>query len=291
MKSICFYNHYHNGDIFCSKAFAQDIMNHVQTDHYYSHRMTPSVLKDMNIKTIPLLSNLPQKQHIIVDNNTVFINTWVGAYFDIGLKYQNECTLRFLYEAYARVYDVVSDIFKVPIKLGPLEDYYPLCNYNRLDLSTVNEWLNENQTKKVLISNGPCHSGQCEYNGDMVEIVNTLAGVRKDVTFIVTQPIETYRKNIVATSRITKMNEFDLNEISYLSTHCDVIIGRNSGPLCFCSTKENLNDASKTFYSFGTKDTDCLTYGINTKAKQVFEKYTDLDNLKKSLIGIIENSW
>lgn len=289
MRSICFYNHYHNGDIFCSKAFVQQIMDYIPTTYYYSHRMNPNILKDMDLAYTPLIDSLPQKGNITINENVVFINTWIGSYFDIGIKYPNECTLRFLYEAYGRVYHAVSQIFGVTIDLQPIEYYFPLCNYDRLNTLSVDDWISKNESKKVLISNGPCHSGQCDYNGDMAEIINILAEKRKDVNFIVTQKIPTSHTNIVYTSDITQVSGFDLNEISYLSTHCDLIIGRNSGPLCFCSTKENLNDPKKTFYSFGTRETDCLTYGINTKSKQIFEKYSDLASLQKSLTTLVEN--
>ena len=33
----------------------------------------------------------------------------------------------------------------------------------------------------------------------------------------------------------------NLNEISYLSTKCDLIIGRSSGPYTFCIVEENYN--------------------------------------------------
>jgi len=44
-------------------------------------------------------------------------------------------------------------------------------------------------------------------------------------------------------------NNFDLNEISYLSTFCDVIIGRGSGPYCFSHVKKNIFNENKTYIS------------------------------------------
>ena len=64
-------------------------------------------------------------------------------------------------------------------------------------------------------------------------------------------------KNISYTSDIigTKQ-EPDLQEISYLSTLVDVIIGKNSGPYVFCETYDNYMDKDKTFVSFNTKHKD-----------------------------------
>lgn len=288
MRKICFYNHYHNGDIFCSKAFVQHIMDVIPTEYFYAHRMNPKILEDMNLTYVPLNLSLPNKEAILYNDEIVYINTWIGAYFDKGLEHTNECTLRFAYSMYRKIYEVVSKLFDVQIDCKSIEEYYPLCNYDRLNLDNVNEWLAKNQEKKILISNGPCHSGQCEYNGDMTDIINGLAASHKNMKFITTHKIMSEYENVIHTSDITRINDFDLNEISYLSTMCSVIIGRNSGPICFCSTKQNLNDKTKTFYTFGTKETDCLTYGLNLDSKHIFEKYDTIQKLENSINSLID---
>ena len=41
----------------------------------------------------------------------------------------------------------------------------------------------------------------------------------------------------------------DLIYMGYIARHCDLIIGRNSGPFTYCMTKENLIDSPKKFLS------------------------------------------
>jgi hypothetical protein len=89
--------------------------------------------------------------------------------------------------------------------------------------------------------------------------------------------------NVVFTNDIIKSNECDLNEISYLSTFCDIIVGRNSGPFCFASTKNNLKDPNKTFYAFGNKETDCFVYEVDVECKFIFEYFNTLEDIIMSL--------
>jgi hypothetical protein len=51
----------------------------------------------------------------------------------------------------------------------------------------------------------------------------------------------------------------DLQEISYLSRYCSVIIGKNSGPYVFCETYDNYMDEEISFVSFNTKHPDYET--------------------------------
>jgi hypothetical protein len=47
--------------------------------------------------------------------------------------------------------------------------------------------------------------------------------------------------NIFYIEYILQKPFFNLNEISYFSTFCDILIGRGSGPFSFCEVKENLD--------------------------------------------------
>jgi hypothetical protein len=64
----------------------------------------------------------------------------------------------------------------------------------------------------------------------------------------------------------------DLNEISYLSKFCDIIVGKNSGPYIYCMTEENINDPNKTIIVFNKRSLDSLLAEINHKAKYVYQK-------------------
>lgn len=287
MRSIVFYNHYHNGDILCSKSFIQDIMNTIPTEYFYSHRMNPKVLEDMSINSVSLNPSLPNRECILLNDEMIFVNTWIGSYFDRDLKCINSCTLKFAYEMYGRIFQSLSSLFDVKLELKSIEEYFPLIDYSRLKLNHVNDWLKTNNKRKILISNGPCHSGQCSYNGDMSDMINGFAERNKNVTFLTTHKIASNHENVVYTSDVTKANDFDLNEISYLSTHCDTIIGRCSGPFIFSLTKENMINSNKTLFCFGDRETDYLLQDIPTISKSIFHKYENIDTLNKAISSIL----
>jgi hypothetical protein len=145
----------------------------------------------------------------------------------------------------------------------------------------------KNTNKKILFSNGPCLSGQCDYTGDMSPIIEIIAENNPNKTFIATHPFDCSLDNVVFTSDIIKSNQCDLNEISYLSTFCDIIVGRNSGPFCFASTKNNLKDPNKIFYAFGDKETDCYVYGVDVECQFIFEYFNTLEDIIMSLSSLV----
>ena len=67
-------------------------------------------------------------------------------------------------------------------------------------------------------------------------------------------------------------------EISYISTFCDVIIGRASGPHCFTHTKENLLNTKKTFISICNNKNEGIWFD-ESEAKQVWTNNYDFDNV------------
>lgn len=289
MKKICFFNHYHNGDLFHGKSFIREIMYNVDTEFMYAHRMNPAVLGDMDIQH-EQLPNIPQKARYLDLGDTFLINTWIGAYFGYGIKYDFECTLRFTHQMYARIFDLINQVFPgTGMVLGPVDTYIPFINYGMIDKSGVNRYVGSDTRKKILFSNGPCQSGQCEYNGDMKDIIENVATKHPQKAFIATHKFDTQLKNIKFTNDIIDQSKgCDLNEISYLSTYCDLIIGRNSGPFCFTVTDTNTSNPQKTFYAFGERETDLFLHEIETPAKFIFEKYTNLDNVHKSILGLVE---
>lgn len=289
MKAICFFNHYHNGDLFNSKSFIQEIISNIDTKYYYAHSNHPIVLSDLNIEhcSIPCISH---SDRFVDVGDVLYVNTWIGSYFEEGCEYFGECTLRFSYGMFEKIYTQINQTFGTNLKLGPIENYFPSINYSKFNLLNVNKFLSNSSQRKVLISNGPCLSGQCYYTGDMSSIINNISSNHKDILFIPTHKFESFSDNVVFSGDIIQSNKCDLNEISYISTHCDLIIGRNSGPFCFSSTKENLNNPSKTFYAFGEKETDCFIYGVGVKCNYIFEYFQSLNQLENSIEEILSDT-
>lgn len=283
---IIFYNHYHNGDLFNSKAFVSEIMEKLPIQFFYAHSKSEKILKDLCLTQIRLEQIFPitendQKVKVIVAPNVTLVNTWIGAYFEPD----GECTLKFSYNMYKKVYAQINEIYGTDLKLkdNPIE-YFPSVDFTVFDLDKTDNFLRSvGSGKKVLFSNGPALSDQCSYNGDMKQIIERVADEHSDILFIATHKFNTDKKNVAFTQDIIEANDCDLNEISYISNHCEMIVGRSSGPFSFSCTKQNVNNLFKTFLCFGDRISDCFHYGTDTKSNFVFEKFTTTDNLYNAI--------
>jgi hypothetical protein len=282
---ILFYNFFHNGDLFNSKAFVNEIMEQIPVSFFYVHGKNPKILQDLNLTQLGLGQVFPvtdndTKHKVIVAENATLVNTWIGAYFEPD----GECTLRFSYNMYKSIYNDLNKIYGSNLSLDDnIVNYFPSVDFSKFDLKRIDDYITQNTNKKVLVCNGPALSNQCSYNGDMRDIIKTLADFYPNVSFICTHKYYCDVPNIIFTDDITAISDCDLNEISYISKFCDVIIGRSSGPFSFSCTKENINDGTKAFVCFGDRITDCFQYGIDTKSKFVFEKFTTTESLLETI--------
>ena len=289
MTKICFFNFYHNGDLLHSKPFVREVIKHLGKEKVlYAHFKDPIVLKDLDIQHVRL-EGISDKVKIMrpKDPDMLFVNTWIGSYFD---KYTGECTLNFNMKMWADIYEDINTTFKKKMKLGPVENYLPFVDYSKFELANVNNFIDAETRPKILFCNGPAMSGQCQYNGDMKEIISTLAIQYENKVFITTHKIDVDLPNVFYSGDIIKSDRCDLNEIAYLTKFCNLIIGRNSGPFCFASTGENLNNPLKTFYAFGHQESDCFTMGITKKSNYIFEKYVDSNQLFKAINNLVEKA-
>ena len=287
---IVFYNHYHNGDIHYSREFIKDIMNKFKSKEYsyyfnLEHVADKDIIKDINIKIINTLPYfISEKEPLKVIDNTIYINTWVGQK-DYEYVHNYGINLKANYQIYKDIYKQLN------IKLEDVDFYIPTINYSYFDVSKINKFLKDKEkTIKVLISNGITRSAQCE-NFDWNDAINEFSSIYKDVVFILTDSKNRIdKKNIFYTSDIIN-KKFDLNEISYLSMSCDLIIGRASGPYAFSQTKETLLDSKKNFICFCDKSD--FEWYISKECKHVtINKYkTDdiISEISKGVDYVIEN--
>lgn len=288
MKSICFFNHYHNGDLFNSKSFIKEIISNIDVKYYYAHSNQSVVLSDLGVEHIQI-PNLSHADKFVEHDDVLYVNTWIGSYFNGDNPYIGECTLRFSYSMFEKIYQQLNVYFSSDLKLDPIENYFSFVDYSKFNLSKVTDFVLQYQQPKILFSNGPCLSGQCDYYGDMKSIIETCAKRNPNKLFIATHKFSTQLENIKFTGDILNLNTCDLNEISYISTFCDIIVGRNSGPFCFSMTKENISNPEKTFYAFGSKETDCFCYGVDVDCKFIFEYFDSIEEVQNSILDLVEN--
>jgi hypothetical protein len=125
-------------------------------------------------------------------------------------------------------------------------DFLPKIDYSFYDIKKIVP--PPRAAKTVLICNNEIQSAQA-INFNINDMLRALSVSYPNINFIATNDCEVKNNNI------TFMSEYgivggDLNEISYLSTLCDVVIGRNSGPYSFCMVSDNILDKRKNMVTF-----------------------------------------
>ena len=122
-----------------------------------------------------------------------------------------------------------------------VEDVFPTIDYEKFEIGLVKKWIKNNSGRKmVLIDNGKVLSNQ-SVNFSFANIITALSIKHKDKLFILChRENKMFPDNVFYTDDIIGKNGCDLNEISYLSGFCEVIVGRASGAFTFRLTRENL---------------------------------------------------
>jgi hypothetical protein len=195
--------------------------------------------------------------------NNLFINTWVlaGHWIKNYRKERNMCPLDTQYwidNNYRKYTELVNILNEQGIKCRQLNldklTYIPSINYKVYDINGVDEFVKNTPERKILICNGQVNSGQI-FNFTLDNLINKIVSF-KNIKVITT--VRTNIPGVLYTGDIIQAEGGDLNEISYLSKFCDIIIGRGSGPFCFCETKDNYFDDKKRFIAI----TNSKTWGF-----------------------------
>jgi hypothetical protein len=220
--------------------------------------------------------------------------------------------LHSIYDQWQEIFSFISVNFKKDIFMySEKEDYLPNIDFSYFDLKNVDSYLLVHlNKKKVLICNGAPKSGQSFIN-NMDVFIQEAAGNFPNIDFICTQKFEKLQSNIVFTDDIIgdaeatdkrapwedkTSNICDLPEISYLSEHCDLIIGKNSGPSTFCETYNNYMNPKKHFISYvvrwnsGNIDSESLSYNLDIECKYDKILIEQRDPLSKKDIITIRTS-
>jgi hypothetical protein len=256
-NKIIFFNHFHNGDLHVSRGFIRLIMNKVKqlnpnAKFAYSHRNSHDVLLD-----IPDLEFDGQSIHgmkeahsnLNIINNSTCINTWYGQQ---DYKYMNRygLTMDCLYSA---LDDSCKNVwgFSLSELTTDFSTFFPYIDYTRFHVEPIKNWVVKFPQKKIFVANGHALSDQAT-NFEMTSIIIRLAQKHTDKVFILSNRENNAQlpSNVVYSSSIINKQSFDLNENSFLSTYCDVIIGRNSGASTFAMTQGNLFQSNKKILLF-----------------------------------------
>jgi len=324
MPTISFFNHFHNGDLFASKGYIKDIILQLSEyfDFQYIHMNHSKVLEDLKIKYVymdeKLRNQLNQNQTIFNQSDSdFFINTWIGPHLFSECSKPNQntrglgCNWRMYHDFFSEIYSFFNEqffeknkILKDKLILKPIEYYFPEIDYSYYELDNVSKFLinlDHNKTK-ILISNGKALSGQTDGIDSFNVVYEMLAKNFPQKYFFFTYRFESQLKNIFFTDDIIKSSKIgnahlnqdnksicDLNEIAYLSTLCEFIIGANSGPFIFTHTKQNIMNANKKILAYGNNEYDCLTSWLNVPSKIIHIYRPDENMMFSKCMELINN--
>lgn len=281
VRQLVFYTTGHNGDIHYSRNFVKDIMSKIPVQVEYRFNASHKLLKDLDkiIFTNSSLDHLRDNE-IIYESDTkiLYINTWVGSSNTKFIQNEVGCSLTANYEKYKHIYSALNLEYNQP------HFYVPDVDWAKYDIEYVDNFLNSNPYDKfVLVSNGPVLSGQSA-NTNLNDVIGSLASNNKNVAFFLTDNKSRIElPNVFYTSDFINTQGGDLNEIGYLGTKCDLIVGRGSGPFCFCHNKTSLFDQHTTFLALTNYRTDGL-WALpeqlpETQAKQLWSNVFDNNSI------------
>ena len=304
MNKIVFFNHYHRGDLHTSKEFVKEVMNKLpDVEFEYWHGNPEIILQEIGIgpaaQKTPVL--LDKSKALMKTSDALYINTWVGCQWDVFCKHGG-INMHTLYEQWENLYKGINKFFETDLTLNKSKEHYlPRIDFDKINKkakANIDEKLKNENTKKVLICNNTPASTQ-SFTFSIDKEIQEMAQSNPDTLFILTNEMLEKEKNISYTSDIigTKQ-EPDLQEISYLSSYMDVIVGKNSGPFVFCETYDNYMDKDKTFVSFNTKHKDyddikeTMSNGLKIKCKYnavpIFDIVNRNDKDVKNIVTAIE---
>ncbi len=263
-KHINLFNHYHYGDIFYSRTIINPLIKNGFTVNFY-HNLNFGILEDVEN------CNEYSRTHIPNDS----LNTWLGqngALDENGCSFAAHKNLALKILAQYGVTDITEEELLPEIFYDNLSGKEKI--HNLLSIT--------NNRKLVLICNGEVNSGQSD-NIDFFTLINNLSDKYPQFLFITTTPTNILKENVIFIGEYTRKLP-DLLLIGYLSTFCDIIIGRASGPVCYTHTKQNLMNPNKTYISFTVREHEGKWY-CRSKAKQIWSNSTNND----ILINIVTN--
>lgn len=267
ISSIVFFNNCNNGDIHYSREYIKYFAKTFGVPCSISHTKCPRLLKDTGIPFVPANLWKIHTNGLHHENNILFINTWIGQEGNIWLN-PDGCNLKNNHRMFT------EKAQKIGVTLLSEEEYIPTIDYSAFNV----EEIKIDTERNIFISNGNVMSGQGK-NFDINSVVVALARKHPRCTFYVTQSIPNDLPNIVDADAMTRtafnIGCSNLNELSYVSTFCDIIVGRASGPFCFTHTKNNLFDSRKTFIVAANGEREghwafLDDYSLPNRAKQIW---------------------
>lgn len=275
---INFYNNYNNGDVHFSRKLIFLIKElYPNCEYNFLHKNKKPILKDLEfLKEKDLDQNCHQHESVIFYNDCLYINTWYGQNNSTFINRGGGCTLVTTKLIIENIFNVLNKTLHVDE-----ESIYPTIDFDNIKKPSLVGGF------KILICNNNAISGQAN-NINLDTMIEFISEMFPHITFYVTNKFTTNKKNIVFTYDITNTSP-DLIEISYISTKCNIIIGRSSGPYSFSLLYENIMDKNKTFFALCNNYLEGIWDTNHLKCKYYHDSSNDIDKITNTLIQIIND--
>lgn len=253
MKKIIFYNDHQNGDIALCRGIIDTVINNCETNAEFYFLMSKKNNLQFNNKVKVIYGN---SNNYGFGNDCIAINLWIGSsptFMNRTNAPRNawgnpvDYNISAIYDHYCEIINLLNSNTDVKVKRTNDEtDMIPKsCKdpHRKKEVDSFLESINH-FNKKVLVCNGTVHSLQCP-NFDLRGSIYTLVNQLKDTAFIYTKSSNNFLPNEFSVNHFVSIP--NLLEIDYLSTKCDVLISRRSGPGEVIQTYDNFFDSAKSF--------------------------------------------
>lgn len=292
---ICFYTEAHLGDFLFSAPFIKLLVERYPEHEYYQYVYGShgTVFPDIFMKVV---SGLIPTDKICGDIN---IPTWLcdRQYSELHIpsteNYQTYPGLEDAFFVHKRGWSYMFkkhnfDV-KIPEDLGIDFDYENILDQKAI--SSIQEF-GKTPRKKIFFINVKGKSGQTD-NNDWLGSILHLANLYPEIDFCYTneEQMVVEKSNVIHTPTIFGNYQSDIFHNAYLSTFCDIIVGKNSGAYVAISMhNDNVKNPSKILISqtqdnVHKKDLETFFNRKLYKAKNIHTNFTNesFDVLEKIL--------
>lgn len=268
MKLI-FHNHAHNGDQYFSQPVVKAIRKYnpnFEIDVVLScYSSLYSDIKDITIITKHESEITYTEPYIIIDENTLIINTWLGA---IRTNVDITCCS-------SRIYNVFKELYATKINLPNILDIELLPRTPKTDISTFINWKNAHNSNIVFYNDVTPKSGQSISSTEHNVIINKLCCLFPDIYFITSEKLSDSKNNISTIHDFKYIQTPDCENLcknTNIYPHCNLIICFDVGA-CFNYIEEDVLKSQANILHIGTHNyhfNTLLNNVINTELYSLF---------------------
>lgn len=259
-RTIGFYNPCNLGDLHISRAFVRYVIDNIEADRFvYWHRQTSRILRDIpRLEQRPIGDGMPPTSDapsLIASTDTIALNTWYPASPAWNKGNGFGCSLNTLYELFKRN---LREHFGHKLDAS-IERFLPTIDFTHFEIAAIDAWFEganlDPKEPLVFVCNSRPMSGQTRMSDDVFDVaLREWVAAHPSTLFILSNkmaPLIT-ASNVVYASDIIGLADgvCDLPECGYVTTKCDIVVGRGSGAYSFAYLADNFLDEKKTMVCF-----------------------------------------